>query len=163
MGAIGIRRCDHKSVGIVVSHKGRILLIERAKPPYGYAAPAGHVDEHGSFYEAALSELYEEVGLSKCDLTLLREGCKKNPCRRPGGTHHYWKIYGTEVNSGVIAIERQEVKSFIWATSKDLARLAARTERYLDGNVSDEDWNSKPGLEPVWKEWFCDLGLLRTA
>jgi ADP-ribose pyrophosphatase YjhB (NUDIX family) len=42
---------------------GKILLIERAKFPKGFACPAGHVDEDSDYETSAKRELKEEVGL----------------------------------------------------------------------------------------------------
>src|SRR3546814_880586 len=85
--------CDHTSVGMLVWRADKLLLVERRKPPFGYAPPAGHVDDHGSFEEAAHAELEEEVGLHIKSLELLAEGRKDNECRRENGTWHYWKVY----------------------------------------------------------------------
>ena len=41
--------CDHKSVGMLIRKGGKILLIERKRPIFGFAPPAGHVDNKGSF------------------------------------------------------------------------------------------------------------------
>ena len=84
-----MKKCDHKSVGILVMRDGKLLLIERKKPPFGFAPPAGHIDEHGGFEEAAINELKEEVGLDVLSLKLAAEGRKENPCRR-GSAWHYW-------------------------------------------------------------------------
>lgn len=35
--------CDHTSVGMFVWRGGKLLLIERAKFPFGFAVPAGHL------------------------------------------------------------------------------------------------------------------------
>ena len=80
-----IPKCDHTSVGVLIWKARKLLLIERKRPPYGLAPPAGHVDDHGSFENAAKIEAFEEVGLRVENLTLLGEGKKSNPCRRPNG------------------------------------------------------------------------------
>ena len=82
--------CDHTSVGILVFHEKQLLLIDRKKPPFGLAAPAGHVDAHGSeseseetqYLAAAKAELQEEAGLKAkaTDLKLVAEGRKDNHC-----------------------------------------------------------------------------------
>jgi len=40
-----IKSCDNTSVGMLVRKEDKVLLLERMKPPYGFAPPAGHVDE----------------------------------------------------------------------------------------------------------------------
>ena len=93
--------CDHKSVGMLVWRNGNLLLIERRKPPFGFAPPAGHIDGDNSFEEAAKRELREEVGLKVKNIELLIEGRKDNVCRREDGSWHYWKIYKIEANGEV--------------------------------------------------------------
>ena len=63
-------QCDNTSVGMIVRNdKDELLLIERKNEPYGFAPPAGHVDDHGSFEDAARAELEEEVGSVKFRLS----------------------------------------------------------------------------------------------
>lgn len=152
-----ILKCDHTSVGILVYRSGRLLLIERKKPPYGFAPPSGHVDDRGSFEEAATAELLEEVGLATTGLALIREGRKENPCRRPGGTWHYWKIYRADT-IGASRPSASEVLSLFWSSPNQLRGLAKRTKKYNRGEISEDSWRRQPGLEPVWLDWLEDIG-----
>jgi ADP-ribose pyrophosphatase YjhB (NUDIX family) len=136
-----------------------LLLIERRRPPFGFAPPSGHVDDHGSFENAARAELREEVGLTSTELLLLAEGRKENKCRRSDGNWHYWKIYETKVAGAVIA-SRDETKSICWADAQTLRSLADRTGRYLSRSIGHSQWEYSPGLEPVWYEWLTALGIL---
>ena len=68
--------CDNKSVGMLVWRDGKLLLVERKRPPFGFAPPAGHVDEDKSFEVAAKRELKEEVGLEADSMELLMGGGK---------------------------------------------------------------------------------------
>lgn len=149
--------CDHTSVGILVYRSDKLLLIERKKPPFGMAPPAGHVDRRSSFELAAIEELHEEVGLVATALTLVTEGRRENPCRRVGGSWHYWKIYEA-VTTGDPQPSVTEVKNFCWATQHELSFLASRAKDYLNHTISETDWRDKPGLEPVWLEWLTELG-----
>jgi len=146
-------------VGILVYRGGKLLLIERRKPPFGFAPPAGHVDGRNSFEEAAAAELFEEVGLKATELRLVAEGRKNNPCRRPNGSWHFWKIYQAST-VGKLRSGTKEVKSITWCSHENLLDLANRTKEYTLGDVSEESWTKMPGLEPVWLEWAEDLGLL---
>lgn len=150
--------CDNTSVGILFWRGGKLLLIERRNPPYGFAPPAGHVDDHGTFRDAAKSELEEEVGLTAINLTLVGLGRRENVCRREGGDWHYWHIYIAEALGRVGASER-EAKSFVWVDLKALQELASVTRRYMSGEISESDWQRRPGLEPVWLSWFEELGI----
>ena len=53
----------HYSVGAVIERNGLYLLIDRAKPPFGFAGIAGHVDEGESAEQAIIREVREESGL----------------------------------------------------------------------------------------------------
>ncbi len=154
-----IKRCDHTSVGMMVWKKEKLLLIERKKFPFGIAPPSGHVDNHGNFEKAAKAELKEEVGLDAKNLKLLVEGRKENKCRREGGTWHYWKIYKIVANGRVKASD-DEMNKFNWYGKKEIILLAQKTENYLKGKISEEDWKISPGLELVWYEWFKKLKII---
>ncbi|MCG2690169.1 NUDIX domain-containing protein [Candidatus Parcubacteria bacterium] len=137
--------CDNKSVGILVWKGDKLLLIERKKFPFGFAPPAGHVDEHGSFEQAAKNELKEEIGLDTLSLKLAIEGKKENPCRR-GGTWHYWKIYQAQV-SGELSPSKEETKQAGWYSKEDLQKLAERTKQYLAKEVNEKRGRKLLGLK----------------
>ncbi|MDP2926777.1 MAG: NUDIX domain-containing protein [bacterium] len=154
-----MKLCDHKSVGMLVWKKDKLLLIERKRPPFGFAPPAGHVDKDVSFEESAERELKEEVGLDAKTSRLLIEGRKENPCRRDGGTWHYWKIYQVGAIGEIIRSE-DETKQANFYTKNDLFALATKTESYLRGDIKQNDWEKSPGLEPVWHEWLKELKII---
>jgi ADP-ribose pyrophosphatase YjhB (NUDIX family) len=151
--------CNHTSVGILLRHNGRILLIERAKFPVGYALPAGHVDAGEDYEEAAVRELREEVGLSASDLKLVAEGRKKNQCSRKGGSWHYWKIYSTTAK-GKLKRNKGAAKTAGWYSVSEIKKLAARTNNYLSQHVPEQEWAANPGLEPVMHEWLTELRII---
>ncbi|MBP8591385.1 NUDIX hydrolase [Candidatus Shapirobacteria bacterium] len=156
-----IKTCDNKSVGMLIKRGESLLLIERRKPPFGFAPPAGHVDNKGSFENAAKEETREEVGLIPTEIKLLAEGRKENPCRRPGGFWHYWKIYQVAVDEeDDIKRSEDETKQAGWFTPDQIRELAQKSKRYLAREISDEEWQKSPGIEPVWMEWFEELGIL---
>ena len=150
--------CDHTSVGLIVRRGHSVLLIERRLPPIGFAPPAGHVDNHGSFELAAIEELKEEVGLLSEAIKLIAEGRRDNSCRRAGGTWHYWKIFEVRVK-GAVHPNKREVASFVWASPTDVDALAERTRDYLAGKIGEHEWSARPGLEPVWLSWLPLIGL----
>lgn len=151
--------CDHTSVGMLARKNGKLLLIERRKPPFGFAPPAGHVDGDASFEEAARRELKEEVGLMAEKLGLMIEGRKENKCRRARGDWHYWKIYKVET-SGEVKSSLDETKQAVWLSLDELTLLSEKTKKYLAGNISEEEWQKNPGLEPAWYEWFKQLNII---
>jgi 8-oxo-dGTP diphosphatase len=56
------------TVDIIIDIDGRIVLIKRKNPPFGWALPGGFVDYGESFETAALREAKEETGLDVVDL-----------------------------------------------------------------------------------------------
>lgn len=51
------------TVDIITEIKGKIVLIKRKNPPFGWALPGGFVDYGESFEDAAVREAFEETGL----------------------------------------------------------------------------------------------------
>ncbi len=154
-----IAPCDHTSVGIIVFRVGELLIIDRKRPPFGLAAPAGHVDKHGNiddpeeaqFERAAIEELEEETGLVATSLTLIGEGRKDNPCRRSGGSWHYWRIYRAET-TGDLRPSTEETRGCFWCSYEQMRLL-------LDGKTIQMSYG-EASLEPVWREWFLRLNML---
>lgn len=153
------KTCDNKSVGMLIWEEGKLLLIERKRFPFGFAPPAGHVDDKGSFENAVKEEIQEEVGLEPVSMKLIKEGRKENKCRRRGGNWHYWKIYEVEAEGGLKPSE-DETKQVGWYTTDQISELAGRTEKYLNGEISEDEWRISPGIETVWYEWFKELKII---
>jgi ADP-ribose pyrophosphatase YjhB (NUDIX family) len=112
-----IESCNDTSVGILVRRNDRLLLIERRKPPYGWAPPAGHVDDGETYAEAATRELREEVGLEATELRHLLTRRYENRCRRPGGDHHHWQVFEATCDGS------PEQKSRNWCSGPRLISL----------------------------------------
>ncbi len=62
---------------------GRIIVIERLNPPYGFALPGGFVDIGESLEQAAVREALEETSMQVTLKALL--GCYSDPGRDPRG------------------------------------------------------------------------------
>jgi 8-oxo-dGTP diphosphatase len=74
------------TVDLIIRHRdnpGKILLIERAAPPWGWALPGGFVDAGETVEQAAQREALEETGLIVRLETLL--GVYSDPARDPRG------------------------------------------------------------------------------
>lgn len=148
-----MKPCDHTSVGIIAERNRKVLLIDRRRPPYGFAPPAGHVDGRSSFLKAAQAELREEVGLTADALELIGEGVMFNRCRRSNGHHHHWKIYRALRLQGLERPAPKEAKSLRWATRSELLSLAQGAIR----KKADQKFNGE-FLEEVWVQWLSILG-----
>lgn len=150
--------CDHTSVGMLVWRNGKLLLIQKMRFPFAFAAPAGHCD--GMDFEiAAKTELEEEVGLISKEVKLVIEGRRENPCRREDGSWHYWKIYNIKAD-GEVNRSESETQQYIWADEGILKSLAQKTENYRAGKISEESWLQNPGLEIVWYDWMKELKII---
>jgi len=153
------KKCDHTSVGMFVWNDGKLLLIERKRFPFGFAVPAGHVDGDASFEIAAVRELGEEVSLKALDLELILDIRKDNPCRREDGTWHHWKLYKVNV-SGELSRSLGETKQARLFTVDQIKDLSKRTEKYMRKEISEDEWEKSPGLEPVMYELFKELNII---
>lgn len=153
------KKCDNKSVGMLVWRNDKLLLIERMKPPFGFAPPAGHVEGNDLFEDTAKRELEEEVGLKTKNMEFLIEGRKDNNFCRRGGSWHYWKIYKIEAE-GEIKRSEDETKQADFYSKSDIVALAAKTEKYIRGDISEDEWQKLPGLEVVWYEWLKELKII---
>lgn len=154
------KKCDNTSVGLIIKDKaGRFLIIERMKPPFGFAVPAGHLD--GDTFEAGLvREVKEEVGLDVQKYKKVLDRRFDNPCRRESGTWHHWQVYRAEEWSGEVKRSESETKQALWLTHSEIGALAERTTAYILGSISEKEWQEKPGLEVVWYEIFKILGII---
>jgi ADP-ribose pyrophosphatase YjhB (NUDIX family) len=144
---------------MLVWRNGKLLLIERKRGTLGFAPPAGHVEEGDPFEETAKRELEEEVGLNAKTIELVIEGRKENPCRRAGGSWHYWKIYKVEA-TGEVTRSEDETKSADFYSVDQLRLLAERADEYLRGEIAQDAWEQSPGLEPVWREWLKEMAII---
>lgn len=69
------------TVDIIIEVEGRIVLIERAGEPLGWALPGGYVDYGETLEAAAIREAMEETGLA---VRLIRQlGAYSDPARDP--------------------------------------------------------------------------------
>ncbi len=128
----------HYSVGALIKKDGKYLLIDRAKPPFGFAGLAGHIDEGETKTEALFREVKEESGLKVEKYQLLfKEELDWNTCNKRIGVH-YWHLFKCEA-SGEIRKYSSEEKSIGWYTKEQIVDLK---------------------LEPVWEYWFRKLGIL---
>ena len=170
--------CDNTSVGIIArDDSGRILLIERKKIPFGWAPPAGHCDG-ASYGITAFKEFEEEVGLRIIGAPkslVLKNPRKYFKCRR-GGEYHDWQIF--EVSwEGSLVPSVVETNGARWYTTEEMKVLADKTAKYLYRmklaekaeepswtkgiqKSIEKEWQASHGLEPVWCEFFHELGII---
>lgn len=155
--------CDHACVGVVIPDAGDTYwLLDRGKPPPGWAFAAGHLDNHGDPETAARVETRQEMGLTVVNLIPAIEEWFPNWCRRryqseePG---HDWRIFIAEWEGEPIPSpdEAGDLRRFHrW----QLQALAERTAAYAVGDVTPEEFAADPGLELPWAYWAHRLNLV---
>lgn len=128
----------HYSVGAVIKKDGKYLLIDRAVEPFGFAGPAGHVEEGESEVKAMVREIEEEVGLKIIRYKLLfEEEVGWNWCSK-GIKVHYWYLFECDVG-GEMKRSFRETKAAEWYPEEKIRELK---------------------LEPVWEYWFRKIGVI---
>lgn len=131
-------RIMHYSIGAIIENKEEYLLIDRLKPPFGFAGLAGHIDDGESEIEALVREIKEESGLNVTHHELLFEDeLDWNECSK-GVRVHYWYLFRCNVK-GEISQNTRETKSIGWYSKKEIKKLS---------------------LEPVWDYWFRKLEII---
>ena len=133
-------RAAHVSVGaILVNEKGQVLMMDRAKFPFGWACPAGHMDEEDESPALAVKrEVNEESGINISKYPVFEvfsEYVEWNMCDRkfPG---HYWHVFLVQVKGDEYVPAKSEVKEMKWVPRDEIGKL---------------------NLEKVWKHWFEKL------
>ena len=159
--------CDNHSVGVILTNENdELALLTRGRFPIGIAPPAGHIDEHGSPEQAAIDEVMEEVGvrlsLESLHKTIIRTRRVENICRRIGGDHHVWTIYHAAVAQAELHPDPDETRGAAWYSQDEVQKLADRTRKYRMGVVNQREWVRQPGIEPVWVDFFAELGYITT-
>lgn len=165
------KRCDNRSVGILIEEDGRWAVIKRRNYPEAWAMIAGHVDEHGGERDAIIAEAEEEGSLTLERFVQLPFGEDiDNPCKREGGSHHHWTVFGAYEWSGKLTASSDASEAH-WVSEEELLRLAKRTKYFMrkyntpwyqvgeltraifgtfDNPKTDPEWLEDMGLEPVW-------------
>ena len=132
----------HYSVGAIISdNDGKIVMIDRLKSPFGFACPAGHVDEGETSTNAIIREVEEETGLKVESIMRLNidadETIPTEPCRH-GVHNHQWIIYDVKA-TGLLILKEDEVKSIGWYTAEQIKTLQ---------------------LETIWGYWLRKLNII---
>jgi ADP-ribose pyrophosphatase YjhB (NUDIX family) len=131
-------RIFHESVGAIISTDDRYCMLDRLKPPAGWACPAGHVDDGETPEEAVRRETYEETGLEVVRANpVITEFVEWNECSA-GVRGHYWTVFLCAAQ-GMLKRKDDESKALKFLDVDQLIRLQ---------------------LEPVWRYWFRKLGII---
>lgn len=112
----------HFTVCMIIEKDGKFLMFDRRFLPYGWAFPAGHIDEGEMPEQAAERELKEETGFDILESQLIaQEFLPWNKCVL-GVTGHYWYVYKCIVK-GELKIDEEEAKEWAWVDKEKLKEL----------------------------------------
>ncbi|WP_017596408.1 NUDIX domain-containing protein [Nocardiopsis potens] len=173
-----IKVCDQRTIGAIITDtEGRLLMITRGTAPAGIAPVAGHWDlapgtDHDGLTgpeDVVREEVAEEVGLTATAVrpTAVRDVWIPTWCRRrlPDGAAehgHRWTVYTATV-TGILAPDSRETRGAAWYSAAEVEALAERTAAYAAGSIPEEQWQARPGLEPVWVLIYARLGHIALA
>jgi len=128
----------HFSVGALIKKDGKILMINRKAPPYGWACVAGHIDVEETPEQAILREVKEESNLDVIKQRLIFEELVDwNFCSK-GANVHYWYVFECDFKGNVKHNENESLETG-WKSVNELKELQ---------------------LEPVWAYWFKKLRII---
>jgi len=87
----------YPTVDVIIDVEGKVVLVKRKNPPFGWAIPGGFIDYGESAEDAARREAMEETGLEITGLEQFR--CYSDPGRDP--RFHTVTIVFTAESKGV--------------------------------------------------------------
>ncbi|MEV4472791.1 NUDIX domain-containing protein [Nonomuraea sp. NPDC049504] len=155
--------CDHECVGVVIPDAGDTYwLLDRGKPPPGWAGVGDHLDDHGGPEAAARAKTLEELSITVVSLIPAFEDWLPNWCRRrhqPRKLGHHWHLFIAEWR-GQPTPEPEEARGLRRFHRRQLQVLAERTAAYAIGDVTPPQFAADPGLELPWAYWAHRLGLV---
>lgn len=112
----------HQSIGAIIKKDGKVLMLDRVNPPYGWAMPSGHIEAGESPEEALRREVFEETGLKVEDYRLLiHEFLEWSECKH-GVRGHDFYIYEVLGFQGELTAD-SESKALGWVEAENLGKL----------------------------------------
>lgn len=122
-------------VDIIIRYKGGIVLINRAKEPFGWALPGGFVDFGETVEQAAIREAKEETNLN---IQFLRQmHVYSDPKRDPRGTHSITLVFVAE-GKGELKAGDDAQDAAVFSLDGKLPKLAFDHEKILKDYVNEE-------------------------
>jgi ADP-ribose pyrophosphatase YjhB (NUDIX family) len=104
------------AVGAYVFHRGRMLLMKRARPPLTYAPPGGHLEIHEDPIEGIRREMREETGL---EITILGVAGAWFGSIDNGRPPLLGIDYFAETKSNAVTLSDEHV-NFVWVSRDDI-------------------------------------------
>ncbi len=131
-------RCSTKSVGIILQKNKKVLLLDRAFFPFGWACPAGHLRRGEKPVDGIRRELKEETNLQviKPKLILFKKHVP-NKCVK-GSVYHDWYVFEGKARGKIIR-NKSEAKDIGWFLPEEIKKMK---------------------LEPIWRLWLKTLKII---
>ncbi|MCX7784976.1 MAG: NUDIX hydrolase [candidate division WOR-3 bacterium] len=114
------------TVDIIIEYQGKIVLIKRNNPPWGWALPGGFVEYGETVESAAVRESKEETGLDLLELNQFHT--YSDPTRDPRG--HTVSVVFTAKGAGVLKAG-DDAKDIGLFSLEDLPPLAFDHQKIL--------------------------------
>jgi len=112
----------HTSVAGIIKKSGKVLLLDRANPPFGWAPPCGHVEKGETVEEALGREVLEEAGVTVKKFKLVHhEFLEWNECKR-GVRGHDFFIYEVLDWNGEVE-HNHEAKKIDWFSFEEMKKI----------------------------------------
>lgn len=107
---------EDKSYGVVAVHDNRFLILRQNRGHWGF--PKGHKEGNETDEESALRELEEESGIRDCVLLNLPPVSEEYNLvdEDKSDWHKTVKYFIGEVKNSEVAIEKDEIMDYKWAT-----------------------------------------------
>lgn len=134
------KKCSARSAGAIIRQGKKILLLDRAFFPLGWAPPAGHINKNETPVRAIAREVKEETGLEVVKSRLILSKNNVSDKCVAGTEIHDWWIFECECR-GKIKLSKKESKKFGWFTPEEI--------------------KNKVGLIYIWQRWFKKLKIIK--
>jgi len=113
----------HRSVAAIIRKDDKILMLDRKNFPFGWACPAGHIEENETPKESLIREVKEETGINvKKYKLILHEFLGWNECKK-GVRGHDFFVYEVSGWEGEIHQNKLESKDLQWKSVEEIKSI----------------------------------------
>lgn len=122
------------TVDIIIRFRGGIVLVDRAKEPFGWSIPGGFVEFGETVEQAAIREAKEETNL---DITIDRQfHVYSDPKRDPRGTHSITVVIIAD-GKGVLKAGDDAKDAMVFSLDKPLPTMPFDHNKILQDYINE--------------------------